>query len=169
MSLGRSFHMPRFGKRRYDFGRPGGWLSAASGDLTTIAGGQTHNFFTQKMGIGSKVYALPANIPVFGGTNVTLAGGITLLLNILGKKFGYIRQGGNVDLFLRGFNSEAVNIPMLENVQRQNTGATRMGGSASAVAGAPIALASGTGPAMSYGNRSGSAVNSSYVPVFAYD
>jgi len=143
-------------------------MSAASGDLTTIAGGQAHNFFTQKMGIGSKVYALPGNIPVFGGTNITLAGGITLLLNILGKKFGYIRQGGNIDLFLRGFNSESVNIPAVEAVQRTNTG-SRMGGSSSAAAGAPLALASGTGPAMSYGNRSGSAVNMSYVPPFAYD
>ncbi len=96
--------------------------------------------------------------------NVTMLGAFTWGLNILGKKFGFIRQGGNIDLFLRGMNSESFNIPLVENVQRTNTG---QAGSAASPAGTPLPWTAGSGPAMS--QRMGSQVNMSYVPAFAYN
>jgi hypothetical protein len=99
--------------------------------------------------------------------NVTMLGAATWALNILGKKFGFIKQDGNIDLFLRGMNSESFNIPLVENVQRVNTGMAA--GSSVSPAGAPLATATGTGPAFSPSPRIGSAVNMSYVPAFAYN
>jgi hypothetical protein len=124
---------------------------------------------TQKVGLGSKVYAAPNTWGPLSGVNVTMLGAFTWPLNIIGKKFGWWRQGGSIDLFLRGVNSESFNLPMVENVKRVNTGGRMAGGASSAMAGAPIGVASGTGPAMSMGNRAGSAVNYTYVPAFAYD
>jgi hypothetical protein len=97
-----------------------------------------------------------------------MLGAITWPLNIIGKKFGWWRQEGNIDLFLRGVNSESFNIPAVEAVKRANTGgAGMMGGGTSAPAGTPLPFGAGTGAAIS--PRGMSSVNYSYVPSFAYD